>query len=324
VIAVAGEAEVRDFVRGELARRLEERGIDAGVVRDDFDFLAEGAVDSFGLIELIGSVERRFGVTLDFEGVDADDLTLFGPFCSYAASKLDGPAAPALGDDAPAAPAAPTPATGVVTSPTLPAPSRRPLVRRVLGSAAIRAYSGYVRARNKVFSLSFAGGFHSFGQNTVIQLPARIDGAHRISIGSGGFIGSGSWLHVLAGTDDGVAIEIGDGVSATGGCVISAVKSIRIGENVSLARGVYISDHTHVYEETGVPVLAQGTTEPAPVEIGDGAWLGENAMVFPGVRIGAGAVIGGNAVVTQDVPDRCLALGAPARVVRRLGSTQPS
>ena len=53
-----------------------------------------------------------------------------------------------------------------------------------------------------------------------------------------------------------------------------------------------------------------------PIVIEDGAWLGENVIVCPGVRIGRGAVVGGNAVVTRDVPDWSLAVGAPARVVR--------
>jgi acetyltransferase-like isoleucine patch superfamily enzyme len=65
-------------------------------------------------------------------------------------------------------------------------------------------------------------------------------------------------------------------------------------------------------------VLDQGIDRIAPVEIGDGAWLGENVVVGPGVRIGRGAVVGANAVVLDDVPDHAVAVGAPARVVHRL------
>jgi acetyltransferase-like isoleucine patch superfamily enzyme len=66
-------------------------------------------------------------------------------------------------------------------------------------------------------------------------------------------------------------------------------------------------------------VLAQGVDRIAPVEIGDGAWLGENVVVGPGVRIGRGAVVGANAVVLESVPDHAVAVGAPAHVVRRFG-----
>ena len=60
-----------------------------------------------------------------------------------------------------------------------------------------------------------------------------------------------------------------------------------------------------------------------PVVIEDGAWLGENVVVCPGVRIGKGAVIGANSVVLRDVPARSLAVGAPATVVREIDLTSP-
>ena len=50
----------------------------------------------------------------------------------------------------------------------------------------------------------------------------------------------------------------------------------------------------------------------------DDVWIGGNVTILPGVTIGEGAVIGAGAVVTQDVPARSLAVGAPARVVRTL------
>jgi acetyltransferase-like isoleucine patch superfamily enzyme len=94
-----------------------------------------------------------------------------------------------------------------------------------------------------------------------------------------------------------------------------AASSIRTA-TPSHARNVYIADHSHAYDDVGVPVLAQGVTRVAPVEIEDGAWLGQNVVVGPGVRIGAGAVVGANSVVLSDVPDYSVAVGAPARVVR--------
>ena len=98
----------------------------------------------------------------------------------------------------------------------------------------------------------------------------------------------------------------------------SAAVSVRIGRQVLMARNVYVSDHNHAFDDGSRPVLAQGITEPRPVEIGDGAWLGQNVIVNPGVRIGRGAIVGANAVVLDDVPDRAVAVGVPARVVRML------
>lgn len=178
-------------------------------------------------------------------------------------------------------------------------------------------YRGSLRARARMFSMLAGRSFAAFGRGSVVEPPVRVAGERRIAIGSGVYIGAGSWLLALPG--EGVALEIGDGTSVSGALVVSAAASVRIGRRVLMARNVYVSDHGHRFEEPGVPVLAQGTSEPRPVEIGDGAWLGENVVVCPGVRIGRGAVVGANAVVLEDVPDWSVAVGVPARVVRSFG-----
>jgi lipopolysaccharide O-acetyltransferase len=127
---------------------------------------------------------------------------------------------------------------------------------------------------------------------------------------------------VLQTLDEGageVALEIGDGTTIAGTCVLSAVEHVRLGKGVLFARNVYVADHAHAFEDTSRAVLDQGVTDVRPVEICDGAWLGQNVVVCPGVRIGRGAVVGANSVVRDDVPDHAVAVGAPARVVREFG-----
>jgi lipopolysaccharide O-acetyltransferase len=189
-------------------------------------------------------------------------------------------------------------------------------VRRLVGSCSLALYRGAFRAWSKLFSLAVGGAFASFGRHSVLQPPIRLGGERRIAVGSGVFVGAGSWLQTLDGYGDSVALELGDGTSIVGGCVLSAAVSVRLGRNVLFARNVYVSDHSHAFENPELPVLAQGIDRVGPVEIGDGAWLGENVVVCPGVRIGRGAVVGANAVVLEDVPDHSVAVGAPARVVR--------
>jgi len=151
------------------------------------------------------------------------------------------------------------------------------------------------------------------------MLPVRLSGEKRIALGSNIFVGSDSWLQTLAdGDNHSVAITVGDGTSIAGSCVISAVRSVRLEENVLLARNVYISDHIHRYTQTDQPVMDQGVEKIKPVLIKKGSWLGQNVVVCPGVTIGTGAVIGANSVVTQDVPDFSVAAGAPARVVKTI------
>jgi acyl carrier protein len=59
--------------------------LDSVNIPDNFDLFKEGIIDSLGVLEMIGSVEREFGVALDMEGLDAEQLTILGPFCQYAA-----------------------------------------------------------------------------------------------------------------------------------------------------------------------------------------------------------------------------------------------
>jgi acetyltransferase-like isoleucine patch superfamily enzyme len=182
------------------------------------------------------------------------------------------------------------------------------------------SFLGFYRRSRRVwargFSILAGRSFSSFGSGSVLEPPVRIGGERRIVVGSGVYIGAGSWLQALEGEGD--ALVIGDGTSISGAAHISAAASIRIGRDVLLARNVFISDHNHAFDDPTRPVLAQGIGEPRPVEIGDGAWLGENVVVTAGVRIGRGAVVGANAVVLDDVPDRAVAVGVPARVVRIL------
>jgi acetyltransferase-like isoleucine patch superfamily enzyme len=154
--------------------------------------------------------------------------------------------------------------------------------------------------------------------------PLRLSGEERISIGDRVFIGSGSWLQAIpANGSTSIAISIGSGASIAGACVISAVQSVVIEEDVLLARNVYISDHIHRYADSGTPILAQGVDKIIPVLIKRGAWLGQNVVVCPGVTIGEGTVIGANSVVNSDIPEYSVAAGTPARVVKNILTVVP-
>ena len=159
----------------------------------------------------------------------------------------------------------------------------------------------------------------SFRQENGCDVACPLGSVKRIAIGDGVFIGAGSWLQTHPdGENQSTAITIGSGTSIAGNCVISAVRSVRLEEEVLLARNVYISDHIHKYSEIETAILAQGVDKILPVLIQRGAWLGQNVVICPGVTVGEGAVIGANSVVTKDVPSRCIAAGAPARIVKMI------
>lgn len=312
---------VRDVVLAQLEPDLRARGLDPAGIADDVDLLGEGLVDSFGLLELVTRIEKEFGLQLDFDDVEPETLTVLGRFCEYVESQLgtiEPPTAlPQPVEPLPPEPVAQEPAP-VLTSPDV-RETRAP--RRAFGRLALAAYLQFVRARNKLFSLSVAGGFQAFGKDSVIQLPVRLKNTRRIVIGNGVFIAANTWLQVLYRDSETPAIIIGDGTTLAGGCVVSAAMSVRIGSHVGLSRNVYVADHTHEYQGPTELLEDQGITQVEPVEIGDGAWIGENAFVFPGVRIGRRAVVSANSVVTSDVPAYTVVAGQPARVVRRFAAS---
>ena len=69
--------------------------------------------------------------------------------------------------------------------------------------------------------------------------------------------------------------------------------------------------------DINTPIKEQDISIVSPVVIGEGSWLGENVCVC-GASIGKHCVIGANSVVTNDIPDYCVAVGAPARVIKKI------
>ena len=95
---------------------------------------------------------------------------------------------------------------------------------------------------------------------------------------------------------------------------------ITIGKNVWITAGCQLLCHQRdlSYYEKGKPVM-DCPLKYAPIHIKDGAHIGIGSIIMPGVTIGKGAVVGAGAVVTKDIPDYCLAVGIPAKVVKTLG-----
>jgi acetyltransferase-like isoleucine patch superfamily enzyme len=99
--------------------------------------------------------------------------------------------------------------------------------------------------------------------------------------------------------------------------IIGARNSVVLEENALLGLRVIIVDHSHHYENVEIPIKSQAVTEGGPVRIERDCWIGANVFVLPNVTIGRHAIIGANLVVTGDIPPYSVAVGAPARMIKR-------
>jgi acetyltransferase-like isoleucine patch superfamily enzyme len=120
-------------------------------------------------------------------------------------------------------------------------------------------------------------------------------------------------------TGEGGSIRVGSGSRVHRGCQLIAYKShIQIGRDVGISQNCALYPYQHGVA-LGTPISQQPLQSKGPIVIDDHAWLGVGTIVLDGVRIGKGAVIGAGSVVTHDIPDGAIAVGAPASVVRMRG-----
>lgn len=179
----------------------------------------------------------------------------------------------------------------------------------------------YIRIINilfiRFFRLIYKKSFKNFGCKSAILFPLNIEGIHNISIGKNVYVAYKSWLAAVPHTGaEKCELIIDDGTSIGNFNHIYATKSIIIGKNVLTADKVYISDNLHGYEDVVLPIIKQSIKQINTVVIGEGTWLGENVCVI-GAQIGRNCVIGANSVVTKYIPDYCVAVGSPAKVIKR-------
>ena len=166
--------------------------------------------------------------------------------------------------------------------------------------------------------------FGSIGKGVYIFSPLQIDGAKNIYISDGVHIGYKTWLAALPLTGKSrCRLDIGKGSALGNFNHIYATQSIIIEDKVLTADKVYISDNVHEYSNIEQPVIDQPIIQKAQVRIGEGSWLGENVCVI-GASVGKHCVIGANSVVTKDIPDYSVAVGIPAKVIKKYNKIKDS
>lgn len=161
----------------------------------------------------------------------------------------------------------------------------------------------------------------------------RIDSGNTISISSSvrmkkcsiSIKGQGNYLRIaedailrevnLEIVGENCSLEIGSSTIIGHGCYLSVKErgiSLSIGSHANLSRNVRImcADGHDIMQEN------QRINPAKSIKIGDRVWLADSAVILKGITIGNDAIIGIQSVVTQDIPDGCIAAGNPARIVK--------
>jgi maltose O-acetyltransferase len=135
-----------------------------------------------------------------------------------------------------------------------------------------------------------------------------------------GAIGEGTEIRPPFHCDYGYRIRVGARTFANFGLVALDVAEIAIGDDVQIGPNVQLLTATHPVEPGPRRAKWEGSR---PIAIGNNVWLGGGAIVCPGVRIGENTVVGAGTVVVRDLPANVVAVGNPARIVRKIDVTMP-
>lgn len=122
---------------------------------------------------------------------------------------------------------------------------------------------------------------------------------------------------------NGAIISIGNNTYISPEVIINSRNAINIGKNVLIGYQVMMMDydaHTVIHN-----IHADNrdlSNKSNPINIGDNVWIGARVSILKGITIGSGSIIGANSCVVTDIPENSLAVGNPAKVVRKNTSWQ--
>ena len=166
-----------------------------------------------------------------------------------------------------------------------------------------------------------------FSNARLIRFPIRIRGKSLITVGNGFTTGFNCRIDAYTELNKKKVINIGNNVQINDYVHIGAVESVEIGDNVLVASKVFITDHNHgnysgENQDSPYSIPQKRPIYSKKVVIEKNVWLGEFVSVLPGVTIGEGSIIGTMSVVNKDIPPFSIAVGSPARVIKKYNFEQ--
>lgn len=155
----------------------------------------------------------------------------------------------------------------------------------------------------------------------IIRFPFDLRGKKYIEVSEGFTTGVGCRLEAYP-REERKVLHIGKNVQINDYVHISAMQNVTIGDNVLIASKVYISDLNHgnykgTNQDSPLTIPSSRELSANPVIIKENVWIGEGVCIMPGVTIGVGCIVGASSVVTKNIPDYCIAVGSPAKTIRK-------
>ena len=102
-------------------------------------------------------------------------------------------------------------------------------------------------------------------------------------------------------------------LAVSSGLYIQAKNHVYIGKNVLIAPGVKIISSNHGTSKE----KRNESSVNSPIMIGDGCWIGANAVILPGVKLGTNVIVGAGAIVTKSFACNSVLVGNPAKVLKK-------
>ena len=172
--------------------------------------------------------------------------------------------------------------------------------------------------RNFLYTKTF------FPQARIIRFPFDIRNKKWIQIGKNFTCGVGCRLetHPNKARKNDKLLIIGDDVQINDYVHIVSKEKVTIGNNVLMASKIFISDLNHgnysseIQDSPDIPPNKRNLST-SPVIIEDNVWIGEFVSILPGVTIGFGTIIGANSVVSKSIPPYVIAVGSPAKAIKK-------
>jgi acetyltransferase-like isoleucine patch superfamily enzyme len=189
----------------------------------------------------------------------------------------------------------------------------------------------FSQALTKLYSLWISGTypFAAVGSNLSIHPTALLSRrvASGIKMGNSVIIRNNAWLNTfdLSEADSGAKIIVDDQCVLNAQSIISAKNRIHLERDVMVSACALIMDHNHAYEDTRLPIKAQGLTSGGTILVEQGCWIGHGAAIVCGqgeLVLGRNSVVAANALVTKSFPPYSVIVGNPARLARRFDTVK--